>query len=87
MHAVVVKVTIQDVEPAEEVLRNEIVPRVSQMQGFVNGFWSRKDNSGLSFIVFESEDAAQAASKEIEPPPQAPVTVDDVEVREIVAQA
>jgi hypothetical protein len=58
MHAVVVKVTISNREAAESALRGQLVPRVSQAPGFVTGYWTRKDNTGLSMVVFESEEAA-----------------------------
>ncbi len=89
MHAVVVKVNIQDAGPAEEYLKAEVVPRVSQAPGFVAGYWSRSDDgsNGLSMLVFESEEAARAISGQVVPPDEAPVTVEDVEVREVVASA
>jgi hypothetical protein len=37
MHAVVVEVSISDPEGAEPVLREQVVPRVSQAPGFVAG--------------------------------------------------
>ena len=57
MHAAVVRVTINDPEAATSHLREEVVPEVSQIPGFVSGYWTRKDNTGLSMMVFESEDA------------------------------
>ena len=87
MHGVVVRVTIKDQEPAEQALREQVVPRVSQAPGFVTGYWLRKDNTGLSFVIFESEEAARAASEMIESPNPDAVTVDEVEVREVVANA
>ena len=54
MHAVVVRVTVNDVESAQQVLREETVPGVSQAPGFVAGYWTRSGNSGLSMIIFES---------------------------------
>jgi len=48
MHAVVVRVNIDDSEAATARLREEVVPRVSQAPGFVAGYWTRKDNTGLS---------------------------------------
>jgi chemotaxis protein CheY-P-specific phosphatase CheC len=88
MHAVVVQVTINDFEPAAEMLRSEIVPRVSGAPGFVAGYWARSDSSGLSFIVFESEDAARVAADMIQSQPaRDEVTLDNVEIREVVANA
>ena len=60
MHAVVVRVTIEDVEAARNHLRENVVPGVSQAPGFVAGYWARKDDSGMGMVIFESEDAANA---------------------------
>jgi hypothetical protein len=87
VHAVVVKVTIDDMESAEKALRDEVVPRVSQAPGFVTGYWTRKDNNGLSMIIFDSEDAATQASERIQQNMPAPVTLDGVEIREVAAHA
>ena len=38
MHAVVVKVNVDDSEAAMARLRDEVVPRVSQAPGFVAGY-------------------------------------------------
>jgi hypothetical protein len=87
MHGVVVRVTIKDLDPAEQALREQVVPVVSQAPGFVTGYWLRKDDSGLSFVIFESEETARAASEMIESPNPDAVTVDEVEIREVVANA
>ncbi len=87
MHAVVVNVTINDAEGSEAVLRQQVVPRVSQAPGFVAGYWTRKDNGGLSMSVWESEDAANTASEMVRSAAPEGVTVDSVEVREVVANA
>jgi len=87
VHAVVVRVRIQDEEAATKALQEQVVPRVSQAPGFIAGYWTRKDNAGLSMIVFESEDAAQAASKQVQSGMPDAVTLDGVEVREVVANA
>ena len=87
MHAVVVEVTISDHEVAQSHLREQVVPGVSQAPGFVAGYWTRKDDSGMGIVIFESEDAANAMSERV--PSMAPdeVTVDEVDVREVVAHA
>jgi hypothetical protein len=88
MHAVVVRVTISDRETAEKALREEVVPRVSQSPGFVAGYWTRSDRpDGLSMIVFESEDAARAAADRIPQGMPDAVTLEGVEVREVVQHA
>jgi hypothetical protein len=87
MHAVVVTVTISDHEVAESHLRENVVPGVSEAPGFVAGYWTRKDDSGVAMVIFESEDAAQAMSERV--PSMVPdvVTLKDIEVREVVAHA
>jgi hypothetical protein len=87
MHAVVVRVTIHNEDVAEKILSEQIVPRVSGAPGFVAGYWTRRDGTGLSMLVFESEDAAQAMAGQIESPDSDAVTMDGVEVREVVANA
>jgi hypothetical protein len=87
VHALIVTVTISDPEVATSHLREQVVPGVSQAPGFVAGYWTRKDDSGLGMVVFESEDAAKAMSERV--PSMVPdvVTLGDVEVREVVAHA
>jgi hypothetical protein len=86
MYAVVVKVTVNDVEAAEKRLKDEIVPRVSQLPGAVAGYWARSDaEEGLSMVVFESEDAARAAAEHVPEMASGPVTLQSVDVREVVA--
>jgi hypothetical protein len=70
------------------VLRDQVVPQVSQAPGFVAGYWTRKGNSGLSMIVFDSEDAAHAGAEGVRSAiPDAMVTLESIEVREVVAHA
>ena len=91
MHAVVVKVSIQDPEPATEYLRGTIVPGVSQAPGFVAGYWVRLEggDEGNSVIVFESEDAARGAADQVRQnvASNPGVTIKDVSVGEVVANA
>lgn len=91
MHALAVRVSINDFDRGREFLTTQIVPRVSQAPGFVAGYWTRSEDSrnGLGMIVFESEDNAQAVASIIESQQQQDdaVTLDSVEVREVVASA
>ena len=87
MHAVIVRVSIKEPEAATTELKENVVPRVTQAPGFVAGYWTRKDQTGLSMIVFESEDAAKAASDQIPSGMPDAVELQDVEVREVVASA
>jgi hypothetical protein len=87
VHAVVVRVTLDDIETSRKDLRERVVPGVSQAPGFVTGYWTRKGDSGLAMVIFESEDAAEAMKERV--PSLAPdvVTIEDVEVREVEAHA
>jgi heme-degrading monooxygenase HmoA len=84
---VIVKVTINDLDSAVATLKDQVVPNVSQAPGFVGGYWMRKDASGLSVVVFESEAAAQAGAEQVRAGAVTGVTIEDVEVREVVAHA
>ena len=90
MHGVVVKATIHDFEQARNFLRQEGIPRLSQAPGFVTAHWVRlSESSGTSMIIFESEEAAQAGAEQLKsnPPPGNAVTVNSVEIGEVVEQA
>ena len=89
MHAIVVRVSINDNEAATSFLRERIVPGISQAPGFVTGHWVQWDShsKGAAMMVFESEDAANQAKEMIQPPPGGAVTIDSVDVAEVVATA
>lgn len=58
--------------------------------GFVKGFWStaRDRTTGLSFVAFKTKEDAENAAKMARSNPTPPgVTIDKVEVREVVAEA
>jgi hypothetical protein len=87
MHAVVIKVTINDLAAAQTEL-NELVPRVSGAPGFVAGYWvGLSQDKGTSMVVFDSETAAQALVAQTAAAPAAAVTIDTVEVGEVIAHA
>ena len=88
MHAVVVRVTLSDDDSSSlEELRQEIVPRVSQAPGFVTGYWVRLEGEkqGTSVVVFDSEEQARSAGEQFQPPEG--VTLESLEVGEVVAKA
>jgi hypothetical protein len=89
MHAVVLSVNINDFEEAVADLRERVVPQVKQAPGFAGGYWVALDGhqGGRAVIAFESEDAARQAATMIESAADTGVTVDSVEVGEVVAQA
>jgi hypothetical protein len=91
MHAVVVRVTINDFEAAQKILREEVVPRASGAPGFVAGYWTRAEDgtNGLSMVLMDSEESARAAVEMIraQASQREDVTLNDIEVREVVAHA
>ena len=88
MYAVVVDVTISDRQTAEQALHERVVPQVSQAPGFVAGFWLEPiDGKGHSIAVFESEEIARRMAEQVGANVPAPVTVDNVEVRAVIANA
>ncbi len=87
MHAVVVKVTVQDAEQAQAELQNQVVPMVSQLPGFVAGYWTRSGDTGLSMVIFDSEEAARQMADRVPQTVPEFVTFESAEVREVVASA
>ena len=87
MHAVVTRVTFSNREEAEDLLRERLVPAAREAPGFVGGFWMNlAPDRGTSVIVFESEEAARAWEDQVAPPSDV-VTIDSVEVGEVMANA
>ena len=86
MYAVVARSTIEDFEQARKFLRDEGIPRLSQMPGFISGHWVRLgEKAGASMILFESEEAAQEAKERVEtssPPMVKPISIEVGEVQE-----
>ncbi len=89
MHAVLVKVSISDFEGSVKELRETVVPRISQLPGFVAGYWTRSGDgsNGRSMLVFESEEAARTAAERVGANVPEGVTFESAEVREVVASA
>lgn len=89
MHAVFVRVSINDSPGAEKELKETVVPRVKSAPGFVAGCWTRSDDgsNGRSMIIFESEEAARSAEERITDNMPKAVTLVSAEVREVVASA
>ena len=88
VHAVLVDVSIRDFDQARKELDESVVPMVSTAPGFVSGVWvARAEAKGRAIVVFESEDAAKAAAEQIRATARAGVTIDSVDVGEVVARA
>lgn len=89
MYAVVVRVKINDLGPARELLASQVVPQVSAAPGFQAGYWTSDEaqSNGLSMVVFDSEAHARAAADRVRAMVRDAVTVESVDVREVVASA
>jgi hypothetical protein len=88
MHALLFSVTIKDREQAEKFLKEQLVPGISQAPGFVAGYWTNVGgDQGRAIVVFESEDAAKSVMEQGPRPPEENVTVDSVDLAEVVAHA
>jgi hypothetical protein len=89
VHAVVVRVTINDRDAAQQRLDQDVVPQVSQAPGFQAGYWTWKDNTGLSMVIVDSEDAANQIADRARQMVESidAVSLEGVEVREVVAHA
>jgi hypothetical protein len=64
MHAVVVNLTLSGEATDPTALREQVVPRVSQLPSFVAGYWARGGDAGVSIVGFDSEDNARVASEQ-----------------------
>ena len=94
MYAVVGHVTIDlgRSDEAEKQLNEMVLPMFKKANGFVSGVWSHNDadGKGVSIVVFESEEDAQAVVTQMQamgPLPDSPVTLDRVEVYRVSATA
>jgi hypothetical protein len=95
MNALVVRVTIHNADRTREVLNNQVVPQVSGSPGFKTGYWTwstgGEELTGLSMVIFDSEENARAAGDRVSAIAadvgRDDVTLDSVEVREVVASA
>ena len=87
MHAVVIRATLHDFEQAYTHLREQALPRIRQAPGFVAAQWVRFDEStGTSMVTFETEEAARAGAEQLRanPPGGQSITIDSIEIGEVV---
>jgi hypothetical protein len=86
MYAVVETVSISDYEKAHRLLHDDVLPTVTEIPGFVIGHWLAPiDGTGMSVLLFETEEEAQAMAAQMPPGRQLNefVTIESVEVREV----
>jgi hypothetical protein len=95
MHALVVRGTIHNAERTREVLNSQVVSLASGAPGFEAGYWTwptEGELNVLAMIIFDSEENARAAADRVsvnfsQLENRDDVTLDGVEVREVVASA
>lgn len=91
MHARVAYTRIDpdQVETARKMLETEVLPRVRQAPGVVGGYWLEPvDGQGLAIVLCDSKEAAEAPVPNAQPgeSPVPGVTVERVEIREVIGQ-
>jgi hypothetical protein len=91
MHAVYVTVNIAagQFEQARKALHEQVIPGVKQAPGIVRGFWTVRGDTtqGASMVVFDSKEHAETAAQMVRQQTAPPgVTLNTVEVREVVAE-
>ena len=87
MHALVFWSTVHDLEQARAFLTEQSIPRLKQMPGFVAAQWVKFEaGTAVSMITFASEQAARRAVEQLmtKTPPPSVVTVNDVQIGEVV---
>jgi hypothetical protein len=89
MYAVVgsVSITAGREEEGTEYLRANIIPMVKQAPGVVSAYWlAPQDGHGFGIILFEIEEAARAGAERARDAIPEFVSMDSLDVREVVAQ-
>ena len=90
MFAVVARVELPEggtIEQGRKQLESEVIPRLKQAPGFASALFlsPKTGREGLSVLVFNTEDEANAALEHFRPPEG--ITMLHSEVREVAASA
>lgn len=86
MYAALATVSISDYEHAHRILHDDVLPTITDVPGFVAGYWLAPVNGrGLEILIFETEDEAQAMADQLPKGRELNeyVTVQSVEVCEV----
>ena len=89
MHAALATVSISDYEKARRLLHDDVLPTVTDIPGFISGYWlAPVDGKGVEVLIFETEAEARAMADQMPPGRQVNefVTVESVEVREVAGR-
>lgn len=88
MHAVLFEVEMkQGWQGNAEAEMDKLVGMLKSVPGFVRGTWTTAGTKGISFILFESEEAARGVADNASLPPDASATFGSVDVLEVVRDA
>ena len=89
MHAVVVQVKLVDPAGAREALTSQVVPQVSRAPGSTAAYWTWDEGraNGFSMAIFDSADNARQAAERVRGMVPEAVSLESVDVREVVASA
>ncbi|HEY7145769.1 MAG TPA: antibiotic biosynthesis monooxygenase [Streptosporangiaceae bacterium] len=74
-------------DEARKGLTERVLPMVKQAPGFLAGYWfAPTGNQGSSVILWDTRQHAEAAASRLQPGshPSPPVTVDTVDIREVI---
>ena len=90
MFAVVTTVELPEgrtLEEGRKELEAVVIPRMKEAPGFVAAYFlaPTQGREGLSFVMYESKEAATSVSEHMQPPP--PLKLLHTEVREVAASA
>ena len=86
MYAALATVSISDYEHAHRILHDDVLPTITDIPGFVSGYWLAPVNGrGLEILIFETEGEAQAMADQLPKGRELNeyVTVQSVEVCEV----
>jgi hypothetical protein len=93
MRAVLIEVNVEgvDAQAGLDGLRNQLVPAIKAMPGFLSGTWltGNEHGRGLSLTIWKTDEHAQAFADRFGPgaSPQAGAAVERCELREVAATA
>ena len=89
MYAVLVNVKIAPGRHDEALtsLKDHVVPSAKGASGFIRGTWGGDEHSGHGLMVFDSEESARAMSTQLQSGLDDPVSMENVHVYEVHAEA
>jgi hypothetical protein len=84
---VLVRIEAGHEDEARQGLVGQVLPRIKGSPGFVAGYWFAPDgNTGSSVVLWATKQHAEAMAAQVQPGshPSPAVTIERVEVREVI---